>query len=289
MPRLPTVAIVGRPNVGKSTLFNRLVGKKVALVDDRPGVTRDRREGEAKLLGLEFRVIDTAGYEDEDPHTLPGRMRQQTEAAVRDADVALFLIDAREGLTPLDEEIARGCAPAEPVILVANKAEGRPARPGDWRPITSASASPSRSAPSMATASATCSTPAGRIVERDEDEPRRGGRRGRSGPAAEARHRRPAECGQVDPAQPAARRRADDHRAGGRDHARFGHAGLGMARGGRCGWSTPRACRKRAKVDDKLEKLSAATRRRAIEMPRSSSCCSTRRAASRRRTCGSPT
>ena len=106
MPRLPTVAIVGRPNVGKSTLFNRLVGKKVALVDDRPGVTRDRREGEAKLLGLEFRVMDTAGYEDEDPHTLPGRMRQQTEAAVREADVALFLIDGREGLTPLDEEIA---------------------------------------------------------------------------------------------------------------------------------------------------------------------------------------
>ena len=104
---LPTVAIVGRPNVGKSTLFNRLVGKRLALVDDRPGVTRDRREGEAKLLGLDFRVIDTAGFEDEDPHTLPGRMRQQTEAAVRDADAALFLIDAREGVTPLDEEIGR--------------------------------------------------------------------------------------------------------------------------------------------------------------------------------------
>ena len=95
---LPTVAIVGRPNVGKSTLFNRLVGKRLALVDDRPGVTRDRREGEAKLLGLEFRVFDTAGFEDEDPHSLPGRMRAQTEAAVRDADAALFLIDARAGL-----------------------------------------------------------------------------------------------------------------------------------------------------------------------------------------------
>ena len=78
---LPTVAIIGRPNVGKSTLFNRLVGKRLALVDDRPGVTRDRREGDARLLGLEFRVIDTAGFEDQDPHTLPGRMRQQTEAA----------------------------------------------------------------------------------------------------------------------------------------------------------------------------------------------------------------
>src|ERR671913_994277 len=123
---LPIVAIVGRPNVGKSTLFNRLVGKKLALVDDRPGVTRDRREGEASLLGLEFKVIDTAGYEDEDPITLPGRMRVQTEAAVRDADVALFLIDAREGLTPLDEEIARWLRTgATPVIVAANKAEGR--------------------------------------------------------------------------------------------------------------------------------------------------------------------
>jgi GTP-binding protein len=123
---LPTVAIVGRPNVGKSTLFNRLVGKKLALVDDRPGVTRDRREGEASLLGLEFKVIDTAGYEDEDPITLPGRMRVQTEAAVRDADVALFLIDAREGLTPLDEEIARWLRTGStPVIVAANKAEGR--------------------------------------------------------------------------------------------------------------------------------------------------------------------
>src|SRR5918995_862941 len=123
---LPTVAIVGRPNVGKSTLFNRLVGRKLALVDDRPGVTRDRREGQASLLGLEFKVIDTAGYEDEDPITLPGRMRVQTEAAVRDADVALFLIDAREGLTPLDEEIGRWLRTgATPVIVAANKAEGR--------------------------------------------------------------------------------------------------------------------------------------------------------------------
>jgi GTP-binding protein len=128
---LPTVAIVGRPNVGKSTLFNRLVGKKVALVDDLPGVTRDRREGEARLLGLDFRVIDTAGYEDEDPRTLPGRMRAQTEAAVRDADVALFLIDAREGVTPLDAEIARWLRAGEtPVVVVANKAEAKVAEAG---------------------------------------------------------------------------------------------------------------------------------------------------------------
>jgi GTPase len=130
---LPTVAIVGRPNVGKSTLFNRLVGKRLALVDDRPGVTRDRREGEAKLLGLEFRLIDTAGFEDEDAHTLPGRMRQQTEAAVRDADAALFMIDAREGVTPLDDEIGRWLrAETTPVVVVANKAEGRAGQEGAY-------------------------------------------------------------------------------------------------------------------------------------------------------------
>jgi GTP-binding protein len=123
---LPTLAIVGRPNVGKSTLFNRLVGRRLALVDDTPGVTRDRREGEAELLGLKFRVMDTAGFEDEDPASLPGRMRIQTEAAVAEADVALFLVDARAGITPLDEEIARWLrAQPTPVIVAANKAEGR--------------------------------------------------------------------------------------------------------------------------------------------------------------------
>jgi GTP-binding protein len=128
---LPTVAIVGRPNVGKSTLFNRLVGKRLALVDDQPGVTRDRREAEAKLLGLEFRLIDTAGFEDEAAETLPGRMRVQTEAAVRGADAALFLIDSREGVTPLDEEIARWLrVQSTPVIIVANKAESRAGESG---------------------------------------------------------------------------------------------------------------------------------------------------------------
>jgi GTP-binding protein len=128
---LPTVAIIGRPNVGKSTLFNRLVGKKLALVDDQPGVTRDRREGDANLLGLEFRVIDTAGYEDQDAATLPGRMRAQTEAAVADADVALFLIDSRAGIVPLDEEIARWLRSTDrPVIVMANKAEGRAGESG---------------------------------------------------------------------------------------------------------------------------------------------------------------
>ena len=131
MSRLPIVAIVGRPNVGKSTLFNRLVGKKLALVDDRPGVTRDRREGDAHLLGIDFRIVDTAGYEDQDAQSLPGRMRQQTEAAVAQADVALFMFDSRAGIVPLDEEIARWLRTADAsVILLANKAEGRAGEQG---------------------------------------------------------------------------------------------------------------------------------------------------------------
>ena len=122
---MPTVAIVGRPNVGKSTLFNRLVGKKLALVDDRPGVTRDRREGDVQFGGLVFRVIDTAGLEEADSASLLGRMRAQTEAAILEADVVLFVIDARAGVLPADQPFAElvrraGC----PVILIANKAEG---------------------------------------------------------------------------------------------------------------------------------------------------------------------
>ena len=121
----PTVIIIGRPNVGKSTLFNRLVGKKLALVDDQPGVTRDRRMGDAEIAGLKFTIVDTAGWEDENELTLPGRMRKQTEASLEGADAALFVIDARAGLTPLDEEIGRYLREHNvPIVLVANKAEG---------------------------------------------------------------------------------------------------------------------------------------------------------------------
>jgi GTP-binding protein len=128
---LPQVIIIGRPNVGKSTLFNRLVGKKLALVDDQPGVTRDRRFGDANLLGLDFKIVDTAGWEDLDPETLPGRMRKQTEASLEGADVALFVIDARAGITPLDEEIGRYLRTSKvPVVLLANKAEGKAGDPG---------------------------------------------------------------------------------------------------------------------------------------------------------------
>ncbi|MCP8940245.1 ribosome biogenesis GTPase Der [Alsobacter sp. SYSU M60028] len=121
-----TVAIIGRPNVGKSTLFNRLVGKKLALVDDQPGVTRDRREGQARLGDLDFTVIDTAGLEEADPASLAGRMRAQTEEALASADAIVFVVDARAGITPHDRQFADLVRrAAKPVILLANKAESR--------------------------------------------------------------------------------------------------------------------------------------------------------------------
>lgn len=121
-----TLSIVGRPNVGKSTLFNRLVGKKIALVDDTPGVTRDRRAGIGRIADLEFTMMDTAGLEEGEEGSLSARMRQQTEQALRESDIALMLFDARSGVTPMDEHFAAWLRRLDtPVILAANKCEGK--------------------------------------------------------------------------------------------------------------------------------------------------------------------
>lgn len=125
------LAIVGRPNVGKSTLFNRLVGKKIALVDDQPGVTRDRKEAPGDLAGLPLRLIDTAGFEDVTDGSLEARMRAQTEAAIAEAELALFMVDARVGVTPVDERFAEVLRRAGlPIVLAANKAEGKAGEAG---------------------------------------------------------------------------------------------------------------------------------------------------------------
>lgn len=122
----PKIAIVGRPNVGKSTLFNRLVGRKIAIVDDRPGVTRDRKEAGVSLGGREVQFVDTAGLEEAPPDTIPGRMRASSEAAIRQADLVLFVMDARAGLTPSDRAFADLLRRVPvPVLVVANKTEGR--------------------------------------------------------------------------------------------------------------------------------------------------------------------
>lgn len=131
MRRLPLVAIVGRPNVGKSTLFNRLIARRVALVDDLPGLTRDRREGRGRLGPLRFRLMDTAGFEDADGRSLEARMRRHTEEAARKADLVLFVIDARDGVTALDRECGRVLhRVAGKVLLLANKCEGKAGLPG---------------------------------------------------------------------------------------------------------------------------------------------------------------
>lgn len=125
------VALIGRPNVGKSTLFNRLTGKKLAIVHDEPGVTRDRRYGDATLAGLKFTLIDTAGLADPNQHRFTKDMIKQTELAIKDADILLFMIDAKTSCTPYDFELARSLAKQKkPILVLANKAETHTIFPG---------------------------------------------------------------------------------------------------------------------------------------------------------------
>ncbi|MFL6778218.1 MAG: ribosome biogenesis GTPase Der, partial [Sphingomicrobium sp.] len=259
---LPTVAIVGRPNVGKSTLFNRLVGKRVALVDDRPGVTRDRREGEGRLFDLTFRVMDTAGFEDEDPQSLPGRMRAQTEAAVREADVALFLIDGREGLTPLDEEIARWLrSHATPVVVAANKAEGRAGEAGQMEAYALGLGEPIAISAEHGEGVADLFQALLPLVEREEGEP--------EDEDAEGAPLKLAIVG-----RPNAGKSTLVNRMLGQERMITGpEAGITrdsisldwVWEGKAVRLVDTAGLRKRAKVDDKLEKLSAADTRRAID------------------------
>ncbi len=155
-----TVAILGRPNVGKSTLFNRLVGQKIAIVDDTPGVTRDRREGEARLGELRFRLFDTAGLDDAAKGSLAQRMSAQSMDAAKLADVILLVMDARAGVTPTDREFAQRVRKlGKPVLLVGNKAESRAALRVSAKPTVWASVSPSRFRLSTPKALMACTRP----------------------------------------------------------------------------------------------------------------------------------
>ena len=222
------VAILGRPNVGKSTLFNRLVGSRAALVDDTPGVTRDRREGAGRIADLEFRAIDTAGLEEAAPASLAARMQAQTERALADADVALLVIDAREGVTEADRHFADWLRRA------ASRWSWSPTRPkaarpcpASAKPIGSASATRCRSRPSMAKGWPGFTNG----WRRSAAVPRWPQDMAPDAPAKPlaTRHRRPPECRQIDPGQSPDRRGAAADRSRGRDHPRCDRGRLGLA------------------------------------------------------------
>jgi len=199
-----TVAIVGRPNVGKSTLFNRLAGKRLAIVDDTPGVTRDRATAQNNVQGLDLRLIDTAGFDEGAPESLTARMAVQTRTAILDADVCLFVIDARAGLTAGDRIVADALRKSgKPVIVAANKCESAASDAGAMEaydlgfgePCGGIGRARSRRWRIVRRAGALCGAP---IVGRDG----RGARSFRSrDPATASRHCRTAQCRQIEPAQ----------------------------------------------------------------------------------------
>lgn len=271
---LPQVVIIGRPNVGKSTLFNRLVGKKLALVDDQPGVTRDRRFGHAGLLGLEFQAVDTAGWEDDDPESLPGRMRAQTEISIKGADAALFIFDARVGVTPLDEEIARWLrGQGVPVILAGNKAEGSAGRVGITEAYALGFGEPIPISAEHGEGIADLFTALLPLIgdrQPEEEEPQ----------DEETEHDRTAPLSLAIVGRPNAGKSTLINRMLGEDRLLTGPE-AGITRDSIAvdwNWTDPRSdtphriklvdtagMRKKAKVDDKLERMSVADARRAID------------------------
>ncbi len=217
-----TIAIVGRPNVGKSTLFNRLVGKRLALVDDLPGVTRDRREGHGRLGDLEFTAIDTAGLESAAPSSLAGRMVEQTKAAIEQADAVIFLIDGRAGLVPDDRVFADLIRKSgKPAIVAANKSEGKAGEAGRLEAYELGLGDPLAISAEHGEGLSDLYDALREALPDATAEPatrRSGGRR--SGAADSRRRDRAAQRRQVDADQPPDRAGAPAHRPRGRHHAR---------------------------------------------------------------------
>ncbi len=254
-----TIAIVGRPNVGKSTLFNRLVGRRLALVDDLPGVTRDRREGQARLGDLDFTIIDTAGLEEADAESLAGRMLAQTKLAIEQADAVFFMLDAKTGPVPDDRAFADLVRRSgKPVIVVANKAEGK----GSGARV-------------MEAYELGLGDPVGISAEHGEGLvdlfealrealPDVTGKPDADAPKDVSDAVRPIrvavvgrELGQVDPREPAARRGPHAHRTRGRNHARH-HRGRSELEGTAFHLHDTAGLRRPPRIQEKLEKLSVA-------------------------------